>query len=91
MKESHTAAFESWNGLVFNPGALAHTSVALLDALRAYSGLKIEVHLSNTNAREEFRRNKLTAQGVDGVIEGLGKNSYLYAVKEIMNIQDQGD
>ena len=86
IEKIHTAISESWNGLVFNPGALAHTSVALLDALKAYSGLKIEVHLSNTNAREEFRRKKLTAQGVDGVIEGLGKNSYLYAVKEIMNI-----
>ncbi len=91
IERIHVAIGEPWNGLVFNPGALAHTSVALLDALRAYSGLKIEVHLSNTNAREEFRRNKLTARGVDGVIEGLGKNSYLHAIEAIINISNQGD
>ncbi len=84
IEKIHAATHESWSGLVFNPGALAHTSIALLDALKAYSGFKIEVHLSNTHAREEFRRIKLTACGVDGVIEGLGKNSYLYAIKEIV-------
>ncbi len=85
IERIHTAIDESWNGIVFNPGAFSHTSVALLDALRAYPGLKIEVHLSNTNGREEFRKTKVTAQGVDGVIEGLGKNSYLYAIREIIN------
>ena len=81
----HHAMDESWDGMVLNLGAFSHTSVALLDALKAYSGLKIEVHLSNTNTREEFRRTKITAQGVHAVIEGLKKDSYLYAIRAILN------
>lgn len=63
-------------GLILNPGAYTHTSVALLDALTAISIPKIELHLSNIHAREEFRRRSLTAAAVDGVIMGLGANGY---------------
>ena len=86
IERLHAAMDESWNGLVFNPGALSHTSLALLDALKSYPGFKIEVHLSNTHAREEFRKTRITAQGVDGVIEGLGKNVYLHAIREVIGL-----
>jgi len=62
--------------LVINPGALSHTSVALLDALRAFPGPVIEVHLSNTFAREAYRRVMLTAEAADSVIVGLGADGY---------------
>jgi 3-dehydroquinate dehydratase II len=62
--------------VVINPGALSHTSVALLDALRAFPGVVIEVHLSNTLAREAYRRVMLTAEAADSVILGLGAASY---------------
>jgi 3-dehydroquinate dehydratase II len=55
--------------------------VAILDALKMFSGIKIEVHLSNTNLREEFRKIKITAQGSDAVLEGLGKFAYIMGVR----------
>jgi 3-dehydroquinate dehydratase-2 len=62
--------------VVINPGALSHTSVALLDALRAFPGAVVEVHLTNTLAREAYRRVMLTAEAADVVILGLGGDSY---------------
>ena len=64
------------DAIVVNPGALSHTSVALLDALRAFPGSVVEVHLSNTLAREAFRRTMLTAEAADSVILGLGARVY---------------
>lgn len=62
--------------VVINPGALSHTSVALLDALRAFPGRVIEVHLTNTFAREPYRRVMLTAEAADSVILGFGTEGY---------------
>jgi 3-dehydroquinate dehydratase-2 len=64
------------DGCLINPGALAHTSVALLDALRSFPGVVIEVHLSNVFAREPYRRVLVTAEAADGVISGLGPRGY---------------
>lgn len=66
--------------LVINPAAFSHTSVAILDALSILSCPVIEVHLSNTNRREEFRQRKITAKSSTGVIEGLGYKVYSLAI-----------
>ncbi len=71
--------------LVINPGAYSHTSVAILDALKSVSIPKIEVHLSHTLKREEFRHKKLTALGCDAVIEGLGPIGYFTAISSFFN------
>ena len=71
-------------GIVFNPGALTHTSVALRDALSG-SGLRVvEVHISNIYRREEFRRHSLTAPACVGVISGLGFEGYHAAVRFLL-------
>lgn len=68
-----------YNALIINPGAYSHTSIAILDALNSIKVKKIEVHLSNTNKREEFRKTKITAKASDYVLEGLGSKVYSVA------------
>lgn len=72
---------QDFSALVINPGGYSHTSVAILDALCILKIPVIEVHLSNTHKREEFRQTKLTARGSIIVMEGLGKNAYLMAIQ----------
>jgi 3-dehydroquinate dehydratase-2 len=72
------------DGVVFNPAAYTHTSLALRDAISA-SGLKvIEVHISNVHARESFRRHSLTAEVSRGVVAGLGLDGYKLAVRALL-------
>lgn len=77
-------------GLIINPGALAHYSYALADALRDASPfmLTMEVHISNILAREEFRRRSVTAETVNsGVISGCGLDGYSLALSRLINAQ----
>lgn len=67
-------------GLVINPGAYTHSSIALLDALKAVDLPSVEVHLSNIHRREEFRRHSYVSMGVTGVIAGLGAEGYVLAL-----------
>jgi 3-dehydroquinate dehydratase-2 len=73
-------------GLVINPGAYSHTSVALLDAMRSFRGPVVEVHISQIHRREPYRHRMLTAQGADAVISGAGIQGYISAIDIIMEI-----
>ena len=72
-----------FDGIIINPAAYTHTSIALLDALRATSKPKIEVHISNIYSREDYRRKSITSEAVNGVICGFGENGYLLAIEAI--------
>ncbi|MBU1895181.1 MAG: type II 3-dehydroquinate dehydratase [Candidatus Omnitrophica bacterium] len=74
------------DGILINPAAYTHTSVAIHDALRAKALPSVEVHLSNIHAREEFRHKSLIASVVTGQISGFGKDSYCLAIKALINI-----
>ena len=73
----------NYDGLIINPAAFTHTSVALLDALKAISKPKIEIHLSNIYSREDFIKNSITSNGVDGLICGFGSLTYIIAIDAI--------
>ncbi len=70
-------------GLVINAGAYTHTSVALHDALKALAAYKIELHISNTFAREAFRHHSYLSPAVDAVMAGLGVAGYGLAIDAI--------
>ena len=67
--------------IVINAGAYSHYSLAVADALRDCKKLKIEVHLSNIFAREEFRRTSVLSPVCDGIISGFGEQSYVLALR----------
>ncbi len=77
---------KGFEGIIINPAAYTHTSIALLDALRATSKPKIEVHISNIYSREDYRRKSITSEAVNGVICGFGENSYLLAIEAIKKL-----
>ena len=71
-------------GIVINPGALSHYSLALYDCLVAVNVPTVEVHLSNIHAREEFRSKSVTARAARGVIMGLGFGGYGMAMEYLV-------
>jgi 3-dehydroquinate dehydratase-2 len=71
-------------GVLFNPGGLTHTSVALRDAIAGAGLPTVEVHLSNPHSRETFRRTSLTAGAAVGSVSGFGADSYLLALRGLV-------
>lgn len=80
------AANEEVDGIVLNAAAYTHTSIAISDAVRSMEIPVIEVHLSNTFAREKYRHKSYLSPHVAGVILGFGMQSYELAVQALLNL-----
>ncbi len=79
-------ATDNYDGLIINPGGYSHTSVAIRDALEVAKLPKVEVHLSNISARDDFRHRSITAPMTDGYLSGFKEKGYLAAVYLIKKI-----
>lgn len=77
-------------GIIINPAAYSHTSVAILDALNAYDGPVIEVHISNIHKREAFRHHSFVSARADGVIAGCGTQGYALALMRVARLAAAG-
>lgn len=74
------------DGLLLNPGSLAHNGLALRDALAALSIPVVEIHLTNIHAREEWRRRSVTAEVARGMVSGFGWRSYLLGLEALCGL-----
>ena len=86
INKLQAAMKDGTEGLVTNLGAYTHTSVALRDALEPISFPKVEVHISNIHAREEFREKSLTGEVMSGIITGFGKHSYVLGIQAVEHL-----
>jgi 3-dehydroquinate dehydratase-2 len=77
--------YGKYDGIVINPGAYTHYSIAIYDAIKAVSLPTIEVHISNIYAREEFRRKSVVSPACIGQITGLGYYGYVLAIMALIN------
>lgn len=80
------SAREGAAGIIINPGAYSHTSIAILDALNSYEGPVLEVHISNIHKREEFRHHSHVSGRAEGVIAGFGTEGYLLALRRMATL-----
>lgn len=90
MIDAIHAARTSADAIVINPGAFTHYSYAIADALAAFPGPMIELHLSNVHAREEWRRTSVVSPVVHGIIAGLGIDGYGLAVQAAVLVHGRG-
>jgi 3-dehydroquinate dehydratase II len=94
MQSNHEGQLVDWihlarndaAGIIINPGAYSHTSVAILDALNAFDGPVLEVHISNIHKREAFRHHSFVSGRAEGVIAGFGTEGYLLALRRMGNL-----
>lgn len=94
LQSNHEGALVDWiqesrgtsAGIIINPGAYSHTSIAILDALNAYDGPVLEVHISNIHKREAFRHHSYVSHRADGVIAGFGTEGYLLALRRMASL-----
>jgi 3-dehydroquinate dehydratase-2 len=84
------AARDEAAGIVINPGAYSHTSIAIADALAAFDGPVLEVHISNIHRREAFRHHSYVSLRADGVIAGCGTEGYLLALRRMATLLGSG-
>ena len=82
---NHIHESKDSDGIILNAAAYTHTSVGIADAVKSIDSKVIEVHISNTYSREEFRHNSFLSPVVNGIIIGFGLDSYRLAIESLIN------
>ena len=82
--DSYDVSYKRFDGIIINPAAYTHTSIAILDALKAVDIPTVEVHLSDVNNREEFRKTSYVSLYAKKTIMGKGKDGYYLAIDEFI-------
>ncbi len=98
LQSNHEGQLVDWvqeargaaSGIIINPGAYSHSSIAILDALNAYEGPVLEVHISNIHKREAFRHHSYVSGRAEGVIAGFGVEGYLLALRRMASLVGKG-
>lgn len=85
VDEIQKCYFEKFDGIIINPAAYTHTSIAILDALKSVNIPTIEVHMSNVNNREDFRKKSYVESYCFDRVIGKGKDSYIEAINKLIN------
>ena len=97
LQSNHEGQIVTWiqeainkvDAIVLNAGAYTHTSIAIHDALRAYTGFVIELHISNPHLRESFRHLSYVSSAANAVIAGLGVQGYERSIEILAQLRDQ--
>jgi 3-dehydroquinate dehydratase-2 len=84
IEKIHELTATKIDGLIINPAAYSHTSIAILDALKILQIPIVEVHLTNVYNRDDFRHSMLTAQASSIIMSGLGKDAYYFAALSLL-------
>jgi len=84
------SARQTADAIIINPAGYSFTSIAILDAIKAFEGVVIEVHISNIHARDEHHRHSKISSVATGVIAGLGPNGYIAAMHAIAQMPKKG-
>ena len=80
----HEVGFGKCDGIILNAGAYTHTSIAIMDAIKAVSTPVVEVHISNVFARESYRHHSMISEACKGVVTGFGLDSYRVALEGLL-------
>ena len=83
----HTAIDEKINAIIINAAAYTHTSIAILDALKMFKGIIIEIHITNIHSREEYRHHSYISKVAKGIIAGFGTSVYQLAINSITHLE----
>ena len=89
VNKIHDATDENIQAIIINAAAYTHTSIAILDALKMFKGIIIEIHITNIHSREEFRHHSYISKVAKGIIAGFGTESYLMAIDYLYKLNNK--